>query len=38
MSERKIIQGLNNLAKALKRLEEALNVGRDNSLYIDGTI
>lgn len=38
MSERKIIQGLNNLAKALTRLEEALKVGRDNSLYIDGTI
>ncbi|WP_010199151.1 nucleotidyltransferase substrate binding protein [Bacillus sp. m3-13] len=38
MSERKIVQGLNNLEKALSRLEEALKVGRDNSLYIDGTI
>lgn len=38
VSERKIETSLNNLEKALKRLEEALAEGSENSLYIDGTI
>ena len=38
LSNRKAIQSLNNLEKALERLEEALNEDDMNSLYIDGTI
>ncbi|MBP1968350.1 hypothetical protein J2Z83_000442 [Virgibacillus natechei] len=38
MSERKSMQSLANLEKALGRLEEALNEDDNNSLYIDGTI
>lgn len=38
MSARKTLQSLANLEKAIGRLEEALNEGAKNSLYIDGTI
>ncbi|MFD1412404.1 hypothetical protein [Oceanobacillus jeddahense] len=38
MSARKSLQSLINLEKAIGRLEEALNEGAKNSLYIDGTI
>lgn len=38
MSERKTMQSIANLEKALGRLEEALNEDDKNSLYIDGTI
>ncbi|MFD1851712.1 nucleotidyltransferase substrate binding protein [Oceanobacillus bengalensis] len=38
MSDRKVMQSLNNLEKALGRLEEALQEDDMNSLYIDGTI
>ncbi|MCH1624285.1 HI0074 family nucleotidyltransferase substrate-binding subunit [Fredinandcohnia quinoae] len=38
MSERKAQQSLENLKKALTRLEEALQEKDTNSLYIDGTI
>lgn len=38
LSNRKAIQSLSNLGKALGRLEEALNEDDMNSLYIDGTI
>lgn len=38
MSERKAMQSMLNLEKALGRLEEALNEDELNSLYIDGTI
>ena len=38
MSKRKALQSLENLEKAIGRLEEALNEDDENSLYIDGTI
>jgi nucleotidyltransferase substrate binding protein (TIGR01987 family) len=38
MSERKAMQSMVNLERALKRLEEALEENAVNSLYIDGTI
>lgn len=38
MSQRKIKQSMENLEKALNRLQEALNEKPLNSLYIDGTI
>jgi len=38
MSNRKALQSLRNLEKAMDRLEEALSIDDMNSLYIDGTI
>ncbi|GIO21427.1 nucleotidyltransferase substrate binding protein [Oceanobacillus sp. J11TS1] len=38
MSARKTLQSLTNLEKANGRLEEALNEGVKNSLFIDGAI
>lgn len=38
MSQRKTLQSMANLEKALGRLEEALGENEMNSLYIDGTI
>ncbi|ASN03891.1 nucleotidyltransferase substrate binding protein [Virgibacillus necropolis] len=38
MSHRKLRQSMENLQKAIRRLEDALNEDEINSLYIDGTI
>ncbi|KIH77866.1 nucleotidyltransferase substrate binding protein, HI0074 family [Geoalkalibacter ferrihydriticus] len=38
MNDQKAIQGLANLEKALKRLDEALREPDTNSLVVDGTI
>jgi nucleotidyltransferase substrate binding protein (TIGR01987 family) len=38
MSEQKAQQSLENLRKALQRLQEALQESSENSLIIDGTI
>lgn len=38
MNERKLLDGLVNLERALSRLEEALQIPRDRELVLEGTI